>query len=343
MATQAEIDEENRLNALNQGTSWQPVGYQPVSTWPAPAGTPAPEGSPGWTPPPAPVVAPPPITTPNPNLTPEQQSAHALITGQLQSYGLTDLGEWMWQQYLNGEPLDAIWLEMQDRPEYQSRFPGMAQLRANGRAITEGQYIDYERSAIQIMRAAGIPPGVMDSREALGQMIGGEVSLQEFQSRLNDYQTAVFQTPQEVRDELKAFYGVNEGDLLGFFLDPNQTLPLLEQRFRAAQAGGTAIRTGYGDINQQAAERLAELGLTQEQLTQGFGNLYQGRELFQGLPGTQEGAISQDTQWGATFEGRAADQETIRRRAEGRVAAFAGGGGFASGQRGLSGIGSAST
>ena len=273
--------------------------------------------------------------------TAENQSAKALITSTLASYGLQSLGDWMWAEYQKGVPLEAIWLEMRERPEYQARFPGMKELSAKGRAISEAQYIDYERSAVQIMRAAGIPSGVMDSREKIGGMIGGEVSLKEFEDRLSDYQVAVFQSPQEVRDQLRQYYGVQEGDMLAFFLDEEATLPLLQKRWMAAQAGGTAVSSGYGSLQKAEAERLAELGLDRNQLVSGFSTLHQSRELFHGLPGTQEDVIDKDTQFGAVFEGRSADAERVKRRAETRAAAFGGGGGFASGRGGITGTGSA--
>ena len=302
---------------------------QQTSQASAPAPAPAPQAAP--TPPPTPIP-----------LSEGQKSAKAIITGTLTSYGLGALGETMWQQYLNGDPLELIWLQMVETPEYKSRFPGMDALRSKGRAISEAQYIEYERNAIQIMRAAGIPPGVMDSREKLGGMIGGEVSLKEFEDRLNDYQSAVFNSPQEVRDQLRDFYVVQEGDMLGFFLDPEATLPMLEKKWIAAQAGGTARAVGYGELSKAEAERLGELGLDRNALTQGFGALYSSRELFLDLPGGEnEGVIDKDTQFGAAFEGREADRARIERRAAERKAKFGGGGNFAGGQGGISGLGSA--
>lgn len=328
------------INA-NGDPEWRPEPgeqYQPLPGWTGSEATPLP-GVAYNTPLPSPVN--PPLVTPNPNLTPEQQSAKAYITSTLAAYDLGALGEWAWGAYVNGLPIDAVMIEMRNRPEYQQRFPGMADLIAKGRAISEAQYIEYERNATQIMRAAGIPPGVMDSREKIGGMIGGEVSLKEFEDRLSQYQVAVWQSPQEVRDQLRTYYGVNEGDMLGFFLDEEATLPLLQKRWMAAQAGGTAIRSGYGSLAQSQAERLAELGLDPNQLTQGFNQLYQARELFQALPGSQDQLIDRETQFGATFEGRAQDVEAVKRRAEERKAALSGGGGFAGGRTGLTGTGSA--
>src|SRR5688572_356717 len=69
---------------------WQGQGMSPTPVQPAP--------------PPAPYQAPPAAPQGAP-LTSEQQSAKALITGTLNAWGLGALGEWMWQEYMNGNPL----------------------------------------------------------------------------------------------------------------------------------------------------------------------------------------------------------------------------------------------
>lgn len=276
-------------------------------------------------------------------ITGEQTSAKELVRRQLAAFGLEALGEWMWQEYMNGKPEELIWLEMRDRPEYQARFPGMKELQAKGRAISEAAYIEYERTATQIMRAAGIPDGMMSTREAIGGMIAGEVSLKEFEDRLTEYQVAAFQSPKEVKDELNRLYGIGEGELLGFFLADDATLPQLMQRWIAAQASGAAIRSGYGQLQRDVAERLASLGATGENIVQGFNFLGRSKELFGALPGFErsEEEITQEEQFSGVFEGSGAAEEKIKRRQRQRQAQFEGGGQFAAGSEGIGGIGSA--
>lgn len=286
--------------------------------------------------PPAPPGPPP---APPPGQDPEEASAKALLTRTLGEFGLETLGDWVWSKYLDGMSIDQIFLDMRDRPEYQARFPAIASLAAKGRAMTESEYIAYEKQATQMMRQAGLPMGFYDQPDDFAALIGGEVSVNELQQRLQMAQTAVFSAPEELRDELERLYGVGMGELTAYWLDPDKAQPLLERQFTSSQIAAQSIRTGYGQLGQGEAERLFEAGVDDAGAQQGFSTLTQLGEVFSALD-RGESTIGRETQQAAVFTGDAAATTEIETRQRRRQATFEAGGGYAGSNEGLAGVGS---
>lgn len=268
---------------------------------------------------------------------PTQQSARQILTSYLNQYGLGNLADWAWGKFLNGESLDQIKLELPETTEYQTRFPAMKTLASKGRAISTDQYIQLEQSYTQLARQFGLPAGFYDQPDDFANLISGEVSPSEYQSRLQNYQALAFDVDPTTRNELQRLYGVDTGHLTAYFVDPERSLPSLQKAFGAVQAGAQGIRSGYGTLSQQEAETLT--GQTQAQLTQGFGTLVANREVFNNLPGEPGSGIDRAQQLGAAFQGDAAAQQAIEAQARRRRAQFGGGGSVAQTQQGFAGAG----
>lgn len=280
------------------------------------------------------------LRTPAPTPDASQEDAFAYLKGVLDGYGLGGLGQWAWDQIKGGLSNERIVQNLRETSEYKQRFKGLEARRAAGLpAISEGEYIAYESSVRQMMRAAGMPPDFYDSPDDFADFIGKDVSVSEMQARINDGYLAASQAPAEVRQQLRDLYGVNEGQLAAFFLDPDRALPLIERQFVSAQVSGAAQRTGYGALSQGEAERLAALGVGAEQAQQGFSALEQSKELFGSLPGEQSAQIDRATQQAAVFGGDAGAKAAIDKRRGERVSQGSGAQSFAVGQRGVAGLG----
>lgn len=280
---------------------------------------------------------------PAPTLNADQQSAKSIIQSTLEEYGLGALADQAWQAYLNGEPIEQVMLGIRKTPEYAARFPGMAQLQQNGRAISEADYINTERQYVSLFRQAGLPPGFYDSPDDFGSFIANEVSPQEMGARLDVARVALYETPPQVRDELARLYGLKEGDVMAFLLDPTKALPIIKQQLVASEAGYAAQASGFGLLTRQEAETLGYSDKSFDQLTQGFDELAHSRELFAPIIGEQGEALSRQDQLDMEFGGNMAARRRVQRRAQERVAQFAGGGGFAQTQGGTTGLGSAAS
>lgn len=268
-----------------------------------------------------------------------QESARDLINGVLESYGLNGLSDWAWQQIQAGHSEIRVLQDLRETDQYKQRFAGMEARRAAGlNAISEAEYISYENNARQLMRAAGLPAEFYDRPEDFADLIGKDVSPAELNARINDGYLAAAQAPAEVRQQLRDLYGLGEGDLAAYFLDPDRALPLIQRQFAASQVSGAGVTTGYGALNVAEAERIASLGVTEDQARQGFGALVENEELFDALPGEQDGLIDRETQLGAVFGDDARARQQLERKAGARRSAASGSQSFQIGERGVSGL-----
>lgn len=272
-----------------------------------------------------------------PDLT--QEDSLVYLKTVLDGYGLGALGDWAWDQIKQGFSPDRIIQNLRETDAYKQRFKGLEQRRLAGLpAISEAEYIAYESDVRQMMRAAGMPADFYDNPDDFANFIGKDVSVAEMQARISEGYLAASQAPAEVREQLRTLYGVDEGQLAAFFLDPDRALPIIQRQFTAAQVSGAASRTGYGGLNAAEAENLAVLGITEREAEQGFGVLVESRELFGTLPGMAEQEITRETQQAAVFGGDANARSAIERRAAERRSAASGAQSFAIGSGGIAGL-----
>lgn len=267
-----------------------------------------------------------------------RRDSYARLNQVLGEYGLGSLGALVQQWLIEGLSEAEITGRMRDTDQFKTRFPGIAERTKKGLApISPGEYVAYERNARQLMRAAGIPEGFYDQQEDFTRFITNDLSLSELGDRVTLAANAAFKMPKEDRDALTRF-GMGDGDITAYWLDPEKAQPLLERKFAAAQLAGSASRTKFGELSESTADRLAMQGVTADQAQQGFGNLVDARELFNPLEGGEE-MIGQDEQIGAAFEGNANARRRIEQQRRRRQSRFESGGSFAAGQAGIVGLG----
>lgn len=268
-------------------------------------------------------------------------SAKAMITDALNAYGLGNLASFAWNEWLQGIPVEQIMLDIRQTPEYKARFPAMATLASQGRAITEQQYVDYERNAYALAQSVGLDTAHFNSGD-ITNLLTNNVALPELKSRLDQYQAAAYSTPPEFRAALQNLYGITPGQLTAFFIDPDRAAPVIAQQWAAAQAAGEAKITGYGALTRQQAETLAAQGLTPKEEEAGFTRLGTAAQIFAPLPGNRgEQTITTDQQLAAQFEGNVAAQQAIAQQTSERLATFKAGGNLVQSQLGVAGAGAA--
>ena len=279
------------------------------------------------------------MTTPNPGTTPEQRDAYARLAEVLGDYGLGTLATFVQQWLVQGLSETEIVQKMRETAEYKTRFPALVERQKAGLPpISEGEYVAYERNAAQVMRAAGLPVGFYDSSEDFTRFLVNDMSLAELTDRVTMAANAAFNMPAEDRAALEQ-WGMGPGDLTAFWLDPDKAQPILERKYAAAQLAGTATRTTFGDLSESTASRLVDQGVTAQEAEQGLSTLATSRELFTSLDRTED-AIDQDEQLDAVFGSDAGARRRIEQRRRKRQAAFEGGGSFAPGQGGVTGLAS---
>lgn len=267
-------------------------------------------------------------------LTASDASALATITGFLGQYGLASLANWAWGKWQDDESVDQIMLELRSTPEYKQRFPAMDALAKQGQAISEAQYIGYEQSIAQLTQAAGLPPGMYNSPDQIAKMLVNNVSVTEAHDRVAAAVSAVYSMPDSTRQALTKDFGVPTGGMVGYFLDSDKALPILQRQLAAANLAGAGLEQGV-DIGADTATALAQQGVTYAQAQQGLGQVAQTQALGAGAGETSD----QDTRIAAAF-GNAGANAQVTRVVKGRLAAASGGGGAAAVTQGVSGLGS---
>lgn len=270
-----------------------------------------------------------------------QRDAYSRLNAVLADYGLGTLGQSVQSWLVEGLSEAEIVQRMRDTSEYKTRFPAIAARKAAGMSpISEGEYVAYEKSARQMMRAAGLPEGFYDGNDDFTKFLGNDLSLAELGDRVTLAANAAFKMPKEARDKLTE-WGMGPGDITAFWLDPDKAQPLLERKYNASLLAGASTRAGYASINEQTANQLDQWGTTEDQAEQGFGALADSKELFQSLDRTED-VIGQDEQLAGVFGGDAMAARRREQRRRKRESTFSGGGGFTSTQAGLAGLGDSS-
>jgi hypothetical protein len=260
-----------------------------------------------------------------------------LLTKYLQDIGLGSLTHWASDHIQRGSSEAEIELSLYRRPEFQARFPGIFHREKYGYPpISVAEYLSYENTVNQMARSYGVTL----SKERVDALISLNVSANETEERLGLAAQAVFRSDPTTRERLSTLYGIGTGDLISYWLNPREELPKLQRRFVAADVAGAAIRAGFDQaLTAGQAEFLVDRGMTGEAATESFGTLVQNEELFEAVDVT-ETDIDVDEQL-RLITGDVDIAQQVERRGERRRAMFEGGGGFATGESGVAGLGTA--
>jgi hypothetical protein len=262
-------------------------------------------------------------------------NAIAVIRGLATDYGLMSLYDKMVGFITDGYNAEAIMSLIRDTSEYKTRFPAMAALMGKGRAITENDYINYERNAAQLEQMYGLPKGmVLNNVTAL---LTNEVSGDELRDRVVLSSAASVSAPQQLKDSLRNFYGIDSGGLAGYFLDPAIATPILEKQFATAVIGSEALRQDV-NLGLDIASNLQEMGVSQDQAREGFSNVKQSESLTRG----RGDKVNNRELIKGTF-GQEEDAQKVDRARQSRKGRFEAGGSFVTEQGGVTGVGSSTT
>jgi hypothetical protein len=257
----------------------------------------------------------------------------------MDQFGLSSLMNKITQYVQQGytDP-DAILALIRTTPEYKERFPAMEALSKKGRAISEGEYISFERNAAQLERAYGLPAGMVNDKDTVTNLLTNEVSARELEERVTMAAAGAFQTSDEVKQQFQEFYGIGAGGLTAYFLDPEKAIPLLNKQYASAQIGAEAAMQEF-DIQAATAEQLTEMGISRAQARQGF----QRAARFQPLTQGRGDVVSSQELIGSELMGQQEATRSIERAQASRVGRFQQGGQAITTQRGVTGAGTAAT
>jgi hypothetical protein len=272
-----------------------------------------------------------------------EEDAKRIIKNTLDRYGLGSLTDRAWG-LLSDETIDAnagidvIGDALRDTTEFQTRFAAnAARVKAGLPELSVTQYIGLEKGYEDAMRGSGLPPGFYDDPTDFANFISSNTSVAEVQSRVNDGYRAVADSNPQVIAQMKELYGVGDGELAAYFLDPQKATPILVRQARAAQISAEGKRQAGIQLTAADAEALAKEDVTQAEAQTAFGEVGRQQELYNPMQLGEQAITQQEAIGAATGTDQAAKQRVESRKRQ-RQAAFAGGGSFATSQTGMSGL-----
>jgi hypothetical protein len=142
---------------------------------------------------------------------------------------------------------------------YVTRFSGNQIRIKNGlNAISEAQYIANENAYAETFKAYGLGNMLSTDRAVneakFATYIGNDMSSTELNDRIKTAANNVINADPVVMSTFKQYYGgLTTSDLVAYFLAPDETLPVLNNKIAAAQIGTAAQEQGlvdaYGNTN----------------------------------------------------------------------------------------------
>jgi len=216
-----------------------------------------------------------------------RQKASDRLVAMFDSYNLGNLAKFIDERIMNDVSEDMLMLEIYERPEYKTRFPGMAELRKAGKAISEAAYMGIEKQMEQTARFFDLPKGFYDGPEDFGNLIGKQVSAKEFQDRLQVGQDLARTLNPYVKEALSSLYGVGEGALTAYVLDPDKALSVTD-------IAGTAPYASLSEQQmQKSLQQAGQLRREQSRLAGIEGEVYQEQEALDAvISGSSEALLA---------------------------------------------------
>ncbi len=277
----------------------------------------------------------------------EDQSAFDILLNTLKYYGLVTDSDtqllndiktaWTGKVIGPNSTVDDIGIQLRDSEAFKKRFPANDALKAQGKPqYSVSQYLRLESDYKQALQSAGMPAGFYDQPQDFQGFITNDVSVEEVAARAQLGYQAVRQADPQVVAEFKRLYGVSEGELAAYFIDPERMRPTFdryeaERQARAAQIAAAGTQQAGMTVSVQQAEQLARAGISGEQAQETFQALGDQQGLFQaGMTG--ETQMTQEEIIGGAFNQNAETRRAINERRRRRQAEFEAGGSFATSQ-----------
>jgi hypothetical protein len=213
----------------------------------------------------------------------ETQDAYALLEAAFKLYGLDSLVPVI-RGYMEDDlgPEQAK-LKLKTEPLYKERFRGNELRIAAGRnALSEVDYLTLEDDYTETLKSYGLSDyfGVATNaatrsarQKKMAEVIGGDISADEFKERIKTVVTRVNMADTNTKDALKSLYNITETDLIKYFLNPTEGSDTLKRKVTVAEISAASMTAGLGQTSLAAAEDLARLGIDKAKALVGYENI----------------------------------------------------------------------
>jgi hypothetical protein len=221
------------------------------------------------------------VLTPG-SMSQKERDAYAILEDTFRSYNLESLVPVI-RGYMEanlGSEQAALQLKMD--PAYQRRFYGnKLRVEAGKNAISEAAYLDLENQYNETLSAYGLKGYFGTTRDqqiaGMAQIVGNDISAPEFADRIGTVVDRVQNADPNVKAALQGYYGINDNDLIKFYLNPKEGLAQLKQKTTAAEIGAASYEQlgKTGTIGAARAMELAQAGVDQATAMKGYATIGQ--------------------------------------------------------------------
>jgi len=185
------------------------------------------------------------------------------LEAYFQQFGLNGIAAWAKQSAKDGYSSEWIKFNARNQEEYKRRFPAMQYHLDNMTGFTEQDYINYEQLARNLDQQYGMPDNIIYN--SVTNLLMNDVDAEELGDRAAMASAAAIQAPEDFKQTMRDFYGIDEGGLTAYFLDPDLATESLKKQSVAAQSGVIAARQGLSNVGRELAEDLYDRGVRDEE------------------------------------------------------------------------------
>lgn len=194
-----------------------------------------------------------------------------VMRARFKQYNLETLVPKIEQLARDGASEATIMIQLQETPEYKTRFAANeSRIKKGLQVLTPAEYLSTEDSYRQVLRSYGLTQ--FDNDSYVKQFIANDVSPTELSNRVVMAVQRVQNADPAVIKTMKDYYGIGQGDVLAYVLDPEQQLPKIQRQIAAAEIGVAARVQGL-ETGVAVAEQLAAQGITQGEAQKGYATI----------------------------------------------------------------------
>ena len=201
------------------------------------------------------------------------EDAYSILENTFKEFGLEELVPDIKKYMEAGLGSEQAGLELRKTTAYLTRFKGNEVRRAAGlNVLSEDAYLGLENSYNETLRKFGLQGYFGTDRKiataTMASIIGNDISAVEFKDRIDTVVTRVNNADPNVKSTLRAFYNITDNDLVKYFLNPKENLPMLQEKVTAAEIGFEFGKQGLA-TTRFAAEEMAKLGIDKQAAAKG--------------------------------------------------------------------------
>jgi hypothetical protein len=234
----------------------------------------------------------------------ENIDAFAMLTAQLRQWKLDALADsfiqlasqgFKPQEAMNKIKYDSTVNPLTGKPwnaDYNARFSGnVARAKQGLNVYTENEYLTLEDSYADTIRRNNInnllsADPVANQKKFAGYMEKG-LSATEFASRIDTFFERVENMNPNIKKQFTAYFpGISNMDIVSYLADPENTLPILNQKIAAAEIGASALQVGLAATSRGMAQTIAGSGITAAQTRKDYeeiGGFLSDAELYSNI------------------------------------------------------------